>query len=149
MKNSANCFSWAPAAGAKRAPMSDPNRLSLYRGVYVTFPLIGRSLSAQMYCDAGGRYCGGFLSHRKCRSAGGLTFEQSAKALTRLYRNGPRDWFSAYLPVVPWNQTMYAAIGTTPATSSVTRRRQPTRRISMATRITTSSGWPTDLTTVA
>jgi hypothetical protein len=78
-----------------------------------------------------------------------LSFEQSEKALTRLYRNGPRDWVSPYLPVELWNQNMYPAMGTTPATSSVTRRRQPTRRISMPTRITTSSGWPTDRTRVA
>src|ERR1700760_487165 len=125
MKNSANCFSWAPTATPKRALVLDPNRLSLYRGVYVTCPLTGRSLSAQMYCDAGGRSCGACLSHRKCRSAGGSTFEQSAKALTRLYRNGPRDWVSSYLPVELWNQIMYPAMGTTPATSSVSRRRPP------------------------
>src|ERR1051326_3064769 len=149
MKNSANCFSWAPTAWPKRALVSAPNRLSWYRGVYVTFPLTGRALSAQMYCDAGGRYCGGCLSQRKCRPAGGSSFEQSEKALTRLYRNGPRDWVSAYLPVELWNQIMYPAMGTTRPTSSVTGRRQPTRRTSMASRITTSSGWPTDLTRVA
>ena len=44
---------------------------------------------------------------------------------------------------------MYAAMGRAPATSRVTRRRQPTRLSSMATSTTTSSGWPTDLTTVA
>ena len=78
-----------------------------------------------------------------------MIFAHSAKVLTRLYRNVPEDSVSAYLPYVPWNQTMYAAMGTTPATSRVTRRRQPTRLTSMATRTTTSSGWPTDLTTVA
>ena len=48
-----------------------------------------------------------------------------------------------------WNQNMYAAMGTTPATTRVTSRRQPARLASMATRTTTSSGWPTDLTRVA
>ena len=69
--------------------------------------------------------------------------------LTRLYRNEPDDSDSAYLPQVWLNQIMYAPIGTMPATSRVTRRRQPTRLASMPTRTTTSSGSPTDLTTVA
>ena len=73
----------------------------------------------------------------------------SAKVLTRPYRNVPEDSVSAYLPYVPSNQSMYAAMGTMPAMSKVTRRRQPTRLASMATRATTSSGWPTDLTRVA
>jgi hypothetical protein len=78
-----------------------------------------------------------------------LILSHWANELTRLYRNVPEDSVSPYLPYVPWNQIMYAAMGTTPATSRVTNRRQPTRLTSMATSTTTSSGWPTDLTTVA
>ena len=84
MRTSANCWVLVLMTGAKRAPMSLPICLSLYSGVYVTFPLIGRSLSDQTYCDAGGRSCGGLGSHKKSRSAGGLIFEHSAKVLTRL-----------------------------------------------------------------
>ena len=51
-------------------------------------------------------------------SAGGSILAHSAKVLTRLYRNVPEDSVSAYLPYVPWNQNMYAAMGTMPATSN-------------------------------
>ena len=59
------------------------------------------------------------------------------------------DSVSAYLPYELWNQIMYAAIGTMPATTTAARRSQPTRRASRPTRTTTSSGSPTDLTRVA
>ena len=107
------------------------------------------SLSAQTYSPDGGRRLGGVGSQRGCSFAGGLIFAHSAKVLTRPYRNVPDDSVSAYCPSALWNQNMYAAMGTTPAMSRVTRRRQPTRLASMPTKTTASSGSPTDLTMVA
>src|SRR5436190_9227426 len=107
------------------------------------------SLSAHRYSPDTGRRYGGVGSHRARTSAEGLILSHSANALTRLYRNVPEDSVSPNRPWAVSNQIMYAAMGTAPATSRVTRRRQPTRLTSMATRTTTSSGWPTDLTRVA
>src|SRR5712672_3806356 len=91
------------------------------------------SLSAHMYSPDTGRRCGGVGSHRARTSAEGLILSHSANVLTRLYRNVPEDSVSPNRPCALLNQIMYAAMGTTPATS----------------RTTTSSGWPTDLTRVA
>ena len=44
---------------------------------------------------------------------------------------------------------MYKPIGTMPVTARARSRRQPTRRASMPTMTTTSSGSPTDRTSVA
>src|SRR6266576_979918 len=99
------------------------------------------SLSAHRYSPDTGRRCGGVGSHRARTSAEGLILSHSANALTRLYRNVPEDSVSPNLPWALLNQNMYATMGTTPATSRVTRRRHPTRLTSMATSTTTSSGW--------
>src|SRR5689334_23357373 len=107
------------------------------------------SLSAHRYSPDTGRRYGGVGSPRARTSAEGLILSPSAKALTRLFRNLPEDSGSPNRPWEPWNQAMYTTMGTTPATSRVTRRRQPTRLTSMATRTTASRGWPTDLTRVA
>src|SRR6476646_5508822 len=107
------------------------------------------SLSAHRYSPDTGRRYGGVGSHRARTSAEGLILSHSANVLTRLYRNVPEDSVSPNRPWEPLNQAMYTTMGTTPARSRVTRRRQPTRLTSMATSTTASSGWPTDLTRVA
>src|SRR6267154_2928360 len=147
MASRANFSAIPLTAGVNRSELSwEWYRLN--RGV-VTLLSGHFSLSAHMYSPDTGRRCGGVGSHRARTSAEGLILSHSANVLTRLYRNVPEDSVSPYRPWVPWNQIMYAAMGTTPATSKVTRRRQPTRLTSMATSTTTSSGWPTDLTRVA
>src|SRR6266567_7162771 len=133
--------------GVNRSEVS-PEWFRLNSGV-VTLLSGHFSLSAHMYSPDTGRRYGGVGSHRARTSVGGLILSHWANVLTRPYRNVPEDSVSPYLPWLPWNQIMYAAMGITPATSSVTRRRQPTRLSSMATSTTTSSGWPTDLTRVA
>src|SRR5579872_4213340 len=105
-----------------------------------------------MYSPDGGRSAGGTGSHSLATSPSrGVTciLAHSANVLTRLYRNEPRELVIAYCPVVPWNQTMYAATGTIAPAASAAKRSQPIFLASIARRKTTSIGWPTDLTTVA
>src|SRR5437764_2099274 len=123
MASLANFSAIALTLGVNRSELS----AELYRlnsGV-VTLLSGHFSLSAHRYsCDTG-RRCGGVGSHRARTSAEGLILSHSANVLTRLYRNVPEDSVSAYRPYVPWNQNMYAALGTTPATTMVTSRLQP------------------------
>src|SRR6266700_2076610 len=104
------------------------NRRELSVELYRLYSGVVTWLSGHRSFPDTGRRCVGVGSHSARMSAGGLILAHSANVLTRLYRKVPEDSVSAYLPYVPWNQNMYAAMGTT---------------------TTTSSGWPTDLTRVA
>src|SRR6202012_1894615 len=111
--------------GVNRRPVS-LDLVSLYSGVLTCWPGAS-SVSAHTYLPGTGRSDVGVGSHSALRLAGGLIFWRSAKELKRLYRNAP-DSVIAYFPWVPWNQTLWAAIGTMPATSMAPSRIQPTRR---------------------
>src|SRR5215467_5390178 len=101
------------------------------------------------YCCELGRLDGGLGSHSTRRSAGGFITAQLEKLLTRLYRNVPDEEFSAYCPCCTWNNSMYPAIGRTPATAVALMRRQPIRRASMPASTMISSGSPTGRTVAA
>ncbi len=118
MASFANCPAGPLTAGVNRTEVSVV-LVNLNSGV-VLYQSIPVSLLVQMYSPDTGRRYRGVGSHRPCSFTGGLIFAHSAKVLTRLYRNVPEDSVSVYLPYEWWNHIMYAAIGTMPATATVT-----------------------------
>src|SRR6266851_772198 len=134
MARSANCPVRLFHLGVNGSPLLTPN--------------IGVLPSHRYSCEFD-RWLGGLGSQRTRRSGGSLILEHSAKLLTRLRRYTPLDSVIAYCPSRAWNQTMYPAMGVTPATRSAVTARQPTLRSTRQTAMTAISGSPTERTTPA